>query len=77
MNEYSCEGEEGDFLHLRGKNIVVVGNGCAGAECIKVLRECGYNERIHLFTESKWPIAYPMLTTYYVAGKIDPFPWPR
>ena len=57
-------------LHVRGKDIVIVGNGCAGAECIKALRESGYNEKIHLFTDGRWPVSNPMLTTYYVAGKI-------
>ena len=57
-------------LHVREKDIVIVGNGCAGAECIKALRESGYNEKIHLFTDSRWPVSNPMLTTYYVAGKI-------
>jgi 3-phenylpropionate/trans-cinnamate dioxygenase ferredoxin reductase subunit len=57
-------------LHVRGKSIVIVGNGCAGAECVKALRESGYNEKIHLLTDSRWPVANPMLTTYYVAGKI-------
>jgi 3-phenylpropionate/trans-cinnamate dioxygenase ferredoxin reductase subunit len=57
-------------LNIRGKSMVIVGNGCAGAECIKALRESGYREKIHLLTDSRWPIANPMLTTYYVAGKI-------
>ena len=57
-------------LHVRGKSMVIVGNGCAGTECFKALRESGYNEKIYLFTDSKWPVANPMLTTYYVAGKI-------
>jgi NADPH-dependent 2,4-dienoyl-CoA reductase/sulfur reductase-like enzyme len=57
-------------LHLRDKSIVIVGNGCAGAECIKALRENGYIGKLHLITNSRWPIANPMLTTYYVAGKI-------
>jgi len=57
-------------LHVSEKDIVIVGNGCAGAECIKALRECGYNEKIHLFTDGRWPVSNPMLTTYYVAGKI-------
>ena len=57
-------------LHLREKNMVIVGNGCAGAECIKALRESGYREKIHLLTDSRWPVANPMLTTYYLAGKI-------
>ena len=52
------------------EDIVIVGNGCAGAECIKALRESGYNGKIHLFTDSRWSISNPMLTTYYVAGKI-------
>jgi NADPH-dependent 2,4-dienoyl-CoA reductase/sulfur reductase-like enzyme len=58
-------------LHIQGKNVVIVGNGCAGAECIKALRENGYEEEIHLLTNSRWPVANPMLTTYYVAGKIS------
>ena len=57
-------------LYVRDKIMVIVGNGCAGAECIKVLRESGYKEKIHLLTDSKWSISNPMLTTYYVAGKI-------
>jgi NADPH-dependent 2,4-dienoyl-CoA reductase/sulfur reductase-like enzyme len=57
-------------LHVRGKGMVIVGNGGAGAECIKALRESGYKEKIHLLTDSRWPIANPMLTTYYVADKI-------
>jgi len=50
--------------------MVIIGNGCAGAECIKALRESGYHGEIHLFTDNQWPISNPMLTTYYVAGKI-------
>ncbi len=51
--------------------IAIIGNGCAGAECIKALRGSGYGGEIHVFTDSKWPIYNPMLTTYYVAGKIS------
>jgi NADPH-dependent 2,4-dienoyl-CoA reductase/sulfur reductase-like enzyme len=57
-------------LHTSGKKTVIVGNGCAGAECIKALRGSGYNDKIHLITDSRWPVSNPMLTTYYVAGKI-------
>jgi len=57
-------------LNVREKSVVIVGNGCAGAECIKALRQSGYRGKIHLFTDSRWPIYNPMLTTYYVAGKI-------
>lgn len=60
-------------MHLiKGRNkIAIIGNGGAGAECIKALRESGYSGEIHVFTSSKWPIYNPMLTTYYVAGKIS------
>ena len=57
-----------------GKNknkIAIIGNGCAGAECIIALRESGYTGEIHVFTDSKWPIYNPMLTTYFVSGKIN------
>ncbi len=50
--------------------IAIVGNGVAGAECIRALRENGHCGAIHVFTDSTWPIYNPMLTTYYVAGKI-------
>jgi NADPH-dependent 2,4-dienoyl-CoA reductase/sulfur reductase-like enzyme len=60
----------GTSLDAREKSMVIVGNGCAGAECIKALRQSGYREKIHLITDSRWPISNPMLTTYYVAGKI-------
>jgi len=39
-----------------GKEHVIVGNGCAGAECIKALRQSGYRGEIHLLTDSRWPI---------------------
>jgi NAD(P)H-nitrite reductase large subunit len=52
------------------ESVVIIGNGCAGAECIKALRETGYQGRIDLLTDNKWPVFNPMLSTYYVAGKI-------
>jgi NAD(P)H-nitrite reductase large subunit len=58
-------------LPANKKEIAIIGNGCAAAECIKALRENGYNGEIHIFTDSRWPIYNPMLTTYYVSGKID------
>jgi len=53
------------------RSIAIIGNGCAAAECIKALRESGYSDAINLFADNTWPIYNPMLTTYYVAGKID------
>jgi len=47
-----------------------VGNGVAGAECIKDLRQSGDGGGIRLLTDSRWSIYNPMLTTYYVAEKI-------
>jgi NAD(P)H-nitrite reductase large subunit len=60
-------------IHLTNKEnrIAIVGNGCAGAECIKALRGSGYSGEIHVITDSKWPIYNPTLTTYYIAGKIN------
>ncbi len=51
--------------------IAIIGNGCAAAECITALRESGYSGEIHIFTDSKWPVYNPMLTTYYIADKIS------
>ena len=50
--------------------IAIVGNGCAAAECVKALRENGYCGSIGLFSDNDFPPYNPMLTTYYVAGKI-------
>jgi 3-phenylpropionate/trans-cinnamate dioxygenase ferredoxin reductase subunit len=50
--------------------VVILGNGCAGAECLKALRESGYQGPVHVFSDSQWPIYNPTLTTYYLAGKI-------
>ena len=50
--------------------VVILGNGCAGAECLKALRESGYQGPVHVFSDSEWPIYNPTLTTYYLAGKI-------
>jgi NADPH-dependent 2,4-dienoyl-CoA reductase/sulfur reductase-like enzyme len=64
--------------YLERNEIVIIGNGCAGAECIKALWGSGHRAGIHLFTDSRWPIYNPMLTTYYAAGKISferLFPW--
>jgi len=50
--------------------VAILGNGCASAECLKALRESGYRGRVHIFSDSKWPVYNPTLTTYYLAGKI-------
>jgi NAD(P)H-nitrite reductase large subunit len=58
-------------LDKNDSKIAAIGNGCASAECIKALRENGFDGEIHLFTDSSWPAYNPMLTTYYAAGKIS------
>lgn len=58
-------------LNKNRNRIAIIGNGCAAAECIKALRESGQAAEIHIFKDSRWPVYNPMLTTYYVAGKID------
>lgn len=49
----------------------IIGNGCAAIEAIKALRENDHAGQIHLMTNRIWPSYNPMLTTYYIAGKIE------
>lgn len=58
-------------MNQKADKIAIIGNGCAGAECVKALRESGCRGEIHLFTSSRWPVYNPMLTTYYASGKIS------
>ncbi|HHV17734.1 MAG TPA: FAD-dependent oxidoreductase [Thermoanaerobacterales bacterium] len=58
-------------MRLEQSKAVVIGNGCAGAECIIAMRDNGYEGDITMLTSSKWPIYNPMLTTYFAAGKIE------
>lgn len=50
--------------------IVIIGNGAAAVHAVRAIRESGCEEDIHLFADSTWPPYNPMLTTYFVAGKI-------
>lgn len=52
------------------KKIAVVGLGCAGYHGIKALRENGWTGQIHVYSDGVLSAANPMLTTYYVSGKI-------
>ena len=49
----------------------VIGFGCAGYHAAKALRECDPEAEIHIFTDTPDAPYNPMLTTYYVSGKID------
>ena len=50
--------------------IAVIGLGCAGYHGIKALREHGFQGEIHVYSDGAFSAANPMLTTYYVLGKI-------
>lgn len=52
------------------KRIAIIGMGCAGYHGVKSLRENGYDGEIHVYSDVSHPTANPMLTTYYVAGRI-------
>ena len=49
---------------------VIVGFGCAGYHAASALRRNGWDGEIHIFSESGAAPANPMLTTYYVSGKL-------
>lgn len=48
----------------------IIGFGCAGFHAVKALRRHGYSGEIHIYSDAGDPPANPMLTTYYVAGKL-------
>ncbi|MGP8309566.1 NAD(P)/FAD-dependent oxidoreductase [Enterocloster aldenensis] len=48
----------------------VVGFGCAGYHAVKAMREHGYQGEIDVYTDTAWTPGNPMLTTYYIYGKI-------
>lgn len=65
---------------LKSNSIVIVGNGCASAECIKALRSSGYNGEISLINDTGWPVFNPMLIPYYLLDQIsfdELFPYGR
>lgn len=48
----------------------VVGFGCAGYHAVRAMREHGYTGEIDVYTDTAWTPGNPMLTTYYIYGKI-------
>jgi len=58
-------------LNSEVQNILIIGNGFASAECIKALRDNGYNGKISLLNDNHWSVFNPMLITYYLADKIS------
>ena len=49
----------------------IIGFGCAGYHSVKAMREQGYTGTIDVYTDSAWVPANPMLTTYYIYGKLS------
>ena len=49
----------------------IVGFGCAGYHAVKAMRENGYQGLIDVYTDTAWAPGNPMLTTYYIYGKIS------
>ena len=49
---------------------VIIGFGCAGYYAAKTIRENDLSARISVYSEHSFAPYNPMLTTYYVAGKI-------
>ena len=52
------------------KNVAIIGFGCAGYHAAKALRAADPDCRIQVFSNTREAPANPMLTTYYVAGRI-------
>ena len=52
------------------EQIAILGFGCAGYHCLRTLRENGSSAQVDVYTDTDLPPCNPMLTTYYVKGKI-------
>lgn len=62
------------------ERIAIIGFGCAGYNGARALRACGFPGEIHVFEGTLNPPANPMLTTYYVSGRLeekDAYPFGR
>ena len=56
---------------IKKKRIAIVGFGCAGYHAVKAMREQGYEGQIDVYTDTSWAPGNPMLTTYYIYGKLS------
>lgn len=52
------------------ERFAIVGFGCAGYHALKAIREAGCGAQVDVYTDTALPPYNPMLTTYYVKGKI-------
>ena len=48
----------------------IIGFGCAGYNALRAIRESGSEAEVDVYSTFPHPPANPMLTTYYVKGKI-------
>ncbi len=53
------------------ERFAIVGFGAAGYHALKGLRAVGCDARVEVYTETDLPPYNPMLTTYYVKGRLD------
>lgn len=52
------------------KHFAIVGFGCAGYHALAAIREAGCEASVDIYSDTDMPPYNPMLTTYYVAGKL-------
>ena len=52
------------------ERFAIVGFGCAGCHALKALRAAGCSAAVDVYSDTGLPPYNPMLTTYYVKGKI-------
>lgn len=52
------------------ERFAIVGFGCAGYHALEQIRKSGCNAAIDVYSDTEMPPYNPMLTTYYVAGKL-------
>ena len=53
------------------QRFAIIGFGYAGFSALKAIRDAGCGAEIDVYSETKLPPYNPMLTTYYIAGKLD------
>ncbi len=56
---------------MNRKKTAIAGFGCAGYHAVKAMREHGYDGIIDIYTDTDWAPGNPMLTTYYIFGKLS------
>lgn len=53
------------------QRFAIIGFGYAGFSALKAIRDAGCDAEIDVYSETELPPYNPMLTTYYIAGKLD------